>query len=350
MSADQGENNLPYMAGNVLDKAGYACTLPALISNWREIWAAEAGTTDPEAPFGIVLLADSTDEGWGSNVPQMHWAQTANMGVAPNRYLPGTFLATAHDLADPWADGCQQGASCCISTDGPLDPRCDKAGHDAGWLEPGGNGSEPTTHTMGVTIHPRVKRQVGARLAQAAWSLVYGHTETAWTGPVISGCEVVGEKLKVKFNQTLLKSAVAVRDYNRTEKASVMWVLSEPVPSDADKNYQYQNRQPWWGDSAKWVNVDIDADPNDKAAVLVTLPPGQPITAIKYGHMSPKGHPQSGEDKICCGDRDFATHPCAPESCPISSGVGADKLPAMPFHAAIVGGKCKCFAPQVCGE
>ena len=26
------------MAGNVLDKAGYACTLPALISNWREIW------------------------------------------------------------------------------------------------------------------------------------------------------------------------------------------------------------------------------------------------------------------------------------------------------------------------
>jgi hypothetical protein len=50
------------------------------------------------------VLTDSTDEGWGNNVPQMHWAQTANMGVAPNRYLPGTFLATAHDLADPWAD------------------------------------------------------------------------------------------------------------------------------------------------------------------------------------------------------------------------------------------------------
>ena len=72
--------------------------------------------------------------------------------------------------------------------------------------------------------------------------------------------------------------------------------------------------------------------------------------------MSPKGHPQSGEDKICCGDRDFATRTCAPESCLISSGAGADKLPAMPFHAAIVAGKCKCFAPQVwrlectCGE
>jgi hypothetical protein len=125
---------------------------------------------------------------------------------------------------------------------------------------------------MGLTIHPRVKRQVGARLAQAAWSLVYGHTDTTWTGPVISGCEVVGEKLKVKFNQTLLKSgAVAVRDYNKTEEASVMWVRTEPVPSDADKSYQYQNRQPWWGDSIKWVNVDIDTDPNDKVAVLVTL-------------------------------------------------------------------------------
>lgn len=48
----QGENNLPYLAGNVLDKAGYACLLPAMIQNWREMWSAEAGTTDPMAPFG----------------------------------------------------------------------------------------------------------------------------------------------------------------------------------------------------------------------------------------------------------------------------------------------------------
>ena len=40
----------------------------------------------------------------------------ANHGVAPNPHLPGTFLATAHDLADPWADGCFQDAKCCIST------------------------------------------------------------------------------------------------------------------------------------------------------------------------------------------------------------------------------------------
>ena len=113
----------------------------------------------------------------------------------------------------------------------------------------------------------------------------------------------------------------------------------------------------------------------------VTLPPKTSITAIKYGHQSPKGSPQSvrlcdmgfssishtflcvvhrrlsacamvgqGEDKICCGNRDFATHPCKPASCPISSGSGLDYLPAMPFHAAIVDGKCRCFAPQVCDE
>ena len=61
----QGENNLPYMAGNVLDKAGYACLLPAMIADWRSIWsAAGEGVTSSSAPFGIVLLADSTDEGW----------------------------------------------------------------------------------------------------------------------------------------------------------------------------------------------------------------------------------------------------------------------------------------------
>jgi len=56
-----GENNLPYMAGNVLDGAGYACLLPTMIQNWREVWSAEPGTTDPQAPFGIVVLADSSD-------------------------------------------------------------------------------------------------------------------------------------------------------------------------------------------------------------------------------------------------------------------------------------------------
>ena len=103
-----------------------------------------------------------------------------------------------------------------------------------------------------------------------------------------------------------------------------MWVLTTPIPTDADKNYAYANRKPWWGDSSAWLNVNIAADPSDKSAVLVQrpsyapsasiffyrisnttlnrvamimqveLPPGKTsITAIKYGHQSPKGSPQS---------------------------------------------------------
>ena len=38
--------------------------------------AATAGTTDAEAPFGLVTLAPSGDEG-GASIGTMRWAQTA---------------------------------------------------------------------------------------------------------------------------------------------------------------------------------------------------------------------------------------------------------------------------------
>ena len=146
---------------------------------------------------------------------------------------------------------------------------------------------------MGLTIHPRVKRQVGARLAQAAWSLYYNHPEVAYTGPVVSGCTINtanaaddsvavsagtsagvvrgagaggvvgagGKTLTVTFNTTLLgKDEVVVSDYNQTERASVFWVLTKPIPGDADKNWLYTNRQAWWGDDISvWQNVNIKA-------------------------------------------------------------------------------------------
>lgn len=49
-----------------------------------------------------------------------------------------------------------------------------------------------------------------------------------------------------------------------------MWVLTTALPTDADKNYVYTNRKPWWGDSSSWINVDIAADPLDKSSVLVS--------------------------------------------------------------------------------
>jgi hypothetical protein len=175
----------------------------------------------------------------------MHWAQTANHGVIPNRHLPNTFGTTAHDLADPWADGCWQGPMCCLSTGKPVDARCNLA--HRGWLLPHGaytGAGEPVTPSMGVTIHPRVKRPIGERLATAAWSLVYGHQDVPFVGPVISGCKVTGSTVLLSFNTSLLKGGhVVVSAYNESEQASVTWVRTKALPGDADKNWLYQNRQ-----------------------------------------------------------------------------------------------------------
>mmetsp|Transcript_8561 Transcript_8561/g.25584 ORF Transcript_8561/g.25584 Transcript_8561/m.25584 type:complete len:156 (-) Transcript_8561:323-790(-) len=154
--------------------------------------------------------------------------------------------------------------------------------------------------------------------------------------------------LRIKFNKTLLGAdTIALAAYNKTEQASVTWALLDTeLPGDADGNYVYANRQPWWGDSAAWTNVDIVGV--DGPSIIVQLPATGTVKAIQYGHVSPKGHPQSGHYKVCCGNRDFGTDPCAPESCPLALARGG--LPAMPFHAAVVNGKCSCFAPQVCDE
>lgn len=66
----QGENNLPFQAGNILNGDGYACLLQKMIQNFRDVFP-HSGPDALDAPFGIVTLADSTDEGWGCNVPQV---------------------------------------------------------------------------------------------------------------------------------------------------------------------------------------------------------------------------------------------------------------------------------------
>ena len=64
--------------------------MPALISDWREHWAAASGTAS-NFPFGIVQLAP-----WGGatsgvvsppaslGVATTRWGQSANFGYAPN--------------------------------------------------------------------------------------------------------------------------------------------------------------------------------------------------------------------------------------------------------------------------
>ena len=106
-----------------------------LVASWRKVWSAVPGTPDPTAPFGIVSLADGTDEGFGINMRQFRWSQTANYGVLPNPAMPNTFLADAFDLGDPWHSpicarsgtfngGPYNGTSCCLDASHPNGARC----------------------------------------------------------------------------------------------------------------------------------------------------------------------------------------------------------------------------------
>jgi len=59
-------------------------------------------------------------------------------------------------------------------------------------------------------VHPSTKIHVGRRLAQAAWSLHYGHSDVPFTGPVVSACGIEKDsqtgaaQLRVRFNTSLL--------------------------------------------------------------------------------------------------------------------------------------------------
>ena len=220
--------------GNSAQRIGYGCMLPTMVDLWRKSWSKVPGTTDPLAPFGVVSLASGGSEG-GPDIGGMRFSQTANYGTLPSPDMPNSFLvrqlphapppsvsislplhpplfsfgvmccctvlctwsraawagglgapdrappftlcvakhprqAHAFDLGDPWTSQtcvqwgcCYQNANatkCAASTKG--DPsKC--TAQCQGLLN--------TSFYMGP-IHPRIKKPVGNRLAQAAKNLV----------------------------------------------------------------------------------------------------------------------------------------------------------------------------------
>ena len=85
--------------GSPLDHSGYACSLAAMIRDWRRYWTYDPGTTDALAPFGLVTIHPQGCEG-NSQIGLLRHAQTANVGHAPNELLPNVFVAQAFDLGD----------------------------------------------------------------------------------------------------------------------------------------------------------------------------------------------------------------------------------------------------------
>lgn len=113
----QGENDMHGLKGNSGSNTGYSCMMANLVREWRMLWSASAGTTDTQAPFGVVTLATSGGEGENNSeaMGAMRHAQTAGYGLLPNEAMPNTFLAQAYDLDDEWVSSSGGGVSKCYT-------------------------------------------------------------------------------------------------------------------------------------------------------------------------------------------------------------------------------------------
>ena len=97
-----------------------------------------------------------------------------------------------------------------------------------------------------------------------------------------------------------------------------------------------------------WVSLDIARLLSATTAEVDLAPLGGAMpVAVRYGW----GDHAQGARQGCCDDGDpyvRITRPCEPEACPLWSE--PSHLPANPFRARIIGGRCACDAPQVCAE
>jgi hypothetical protein len=280
----------------------------------------------------------------------MQWAQTANYGVAPNPAMPNVFMAQAFDLSDPFGNITCYKSGCCRGAQ--------KAGTNCGsCLGPNGycESMTATNFYMGP-IHPRVKKIVGERLAKAGAVIAYGKTGIH-TGPTISGCSMSSGKITIKFNSTLLGSdQVLVQDYDKMANNSMMQVLTNSklfcmqtkrLGKDKDAGQEciddgtnHDIGKGMFDDEEKtWVSVDIAAASSNSITVDLKKSGGVAF-AIRY----------AWDRNGCCEGLPsvLAGGPCPIASCPLMAKTA--QLPANPFKAKIIGGKCHCIAPQVCDE
>ena len=356
--------------GNSLLNTGYSCLMERLVNSWRQMWSAEPNTTEPEALFGVVTLAPSGAEG-GADIATMRWAQTASYGALPNAALPNTFVAQAYDLNDPFANSSCYYDHCCPHANFNMSI-CTQ--HAFEGCREYCAATDTTGFYMGP-IHPRTKKQIGVRLAQGAAVVGYGIAGPV-TGPTLSGCSMVNGSgtITVTFNRTLLTAGgqVAVQDYFRGEPdpsspektvggSSMMQVLVNASgfcmqavggPTAGEKG---GGLVPCLDDGAghalpsgtyesgeSWVTVDVALGSGPLGTVEVDLAKagGRPIFGVRYAWNG-----------TCCDNNPPTTGPCPLASCPVMGRYEGDVwLPANPFVAHIVRGKCKCILPQVCDE
>ena len=330
----QGEQNVLFGPGSAT--SGYSCQQAALIRSWREAFSAEPGTSAPDFPFGVTTLAGGASEGgylWTpySHIPEAQWlycqshsfrtpicrdivsdwtaglrtAQTGGFGFAPNAALPNVFIGQNYDQGEPClCDSHKAAPGGCWATnacfgDGPLS-------------------LNRTWNFQNSAIHPRVKDIVGERLARALVGLQQG---TPQPTPKLKGCRLAGQQIVLSFDAQLLGAeGVAVQ---------------APVPgSSIPLEFRVAPANETDGSSG-WVFA-ATLEVYNSTSVAAALPAGVVPTAVRYAWA----------DYACCPGMDAETFFCPPTSCPILTS--GSQEPAVPFWAAIVGGKCECDAPWDC--
>lgn len=300
--------------------------MPSMIDLWRAQWSVEPGTTDPMAPFGLVGISTGDSEG-NPDLASFRWSQQANYGVVPNVRMPNVFMARAYDLADVW-EGCGDKAAGVCSGCATADPlyNC---------LQP---------FYMGPGIHPRLKKPVGQRLAVGAMALAYGSGQ-AVTGPTVTGCTYSasaerGATLTVTFNASLLSGgaqlSVLAYDHAHPNRSAFAALINS---TDG---------------GGTWVPLNIALSGTHTVSVDTGPLNGSTPLAIKYAWGANDGRPGDGDANCCAAADPKSGDECLPGGCPIvATGVAGapfNGLPANPFLAKIISGKCLCPAPQTCDE
>lgn len=184
---------------------------------------------------------------------------------------------------------------------------------------------------MGPSIHPRIKKPVGQRLALGALQAAYGKGGGSMGG-VIRGCSLSADRILLSFETK--GRQLTLRSYNK----------SKPVFSATAVLVDSTNA---------WVPVHIELGPALGTVVVdrSQLPSGATPIAVRYawGATSPGSTPNS--DDVSCCEGDGVTEACVPGQCPIMAAepqAPFGGLPVDPFLAKIVEGKCVCPAPQEC--
>lgn len=138
----------------------YSCLFPAMIKDWRlKFNNGSDSETSLNFPFGFVQVAPTFNKERNADYPELRWAQTANVGFAPNKLLPNVFMAVTIDL--------------------------------------------PDEHSPYGSIHPRYKEEIGSRLLLGLKGLSNTNQINPFQGPFPQRFIVSKSKILIEYDAFL---------------------------------------------------------------------------------------------------------------------------------------------------